>query len=149
MKPHVPPPRRLEGVVKGSPRVPTNWWLVVSGTLVLGLGVFHSLLGELFLVRRLLRRENLPRLFSGDSFTKITIRYAWHLLSIVVFGIAALLFWAAATPPERVPKSILGVLVATLLAATLWALASTRGRHLSWIVLLLATAFTWIGAVET
>ncbi len=36
-----------------------------------------SILGEKYILIRLLRRD-LPNLFSGDSFTKQTLRFAWR-----------------------------------------------------------------------
>jgi hypothetical protein len=116
-----------------------------SGLLILGLGVFHSLLGEICIVRRLLRRDDLPRLFGGDSFTKLTIRYAWHLLTILCVGCAAILFVAGREASGRYTE-VAGILSITFGAMGIWGLVATRGRHLSWIVLLLAAVLAGLGA---
>ncbi len=123
----------------------TNLYLVASGLLILGLGVFHSLLGEIYIIRRLLRREDLPHLFGNDSFTRLTIRYAWHLLTLVCVGAAATLF-AVSTRDISMFAPVVWILVVTFFAAGIWGIASTHGRHLSWIVLLLAAALAAIGA---
>jgi hypothetical protein len=122
-----------------------NWFLVASGLLILGLGVFHSLLGEIYLVRRLLRREDLPHLFGGDSFTKLTIRYAWHLLTILCVASAAILFYIA-PKQDAAFTPIAGILSVTFAVCGVWGLVATRGRHLSWIVLLVAALLAGLGA---
>lgn len=123
----------------------TDYYLVASGVLIVGLGVFHSLLGEIYLVRRLLRRDDLPRLFGDDSFTRLTIRYAWHLLTLFCVAAAGVLFIAASRDDAGLVP-VVWILVATFAACGVWGLASTRARHLSWIVLLAAAALAAIGA---
>lgn len=124
-----------------------NWFLIASGVLILGLGVFHSLLGERYLVRRLLRRDGLPRLFGGDSFTKLTIRYAWHLLTILCGACAAILFYVA-PKQDAAYLPIVGILSVAFGLCGVWGLIATRGRHPSWVVLLVAAALAWIGAPQ-
>lgn len=68
----------------------------VSGPLLLAAGLTillaaaHSYLGERYILIRLLRREDLPRLFGGVDLTKQTLRFAWHLTSIAWVGLAYL-----------------------------------------------------------
>ncbi len=126
--------------------MPLDPALAAAGILVAGLGVFHSVMGERYVVRRLLRRDNLPKLFGDDSFTKLTIRYAWHLLTIVVFAMAAILFWAAARPTIGGRAWPAGIVACALGAAAVWGIVSTRGRHLSWIVLAGAAILSFVGA---
>jgi len=65
---------------------------VVAAAAILTLTVVaHSFLGERYILIRLLRRENLPRLFGSDWFTKRTLRIAWHLTSIAWLGLAGIL----------------------------------------------------------
>lgn len=99
--------------------------LVVAASLCGALAVAHSYLGERFVVRRMLRRDQ-PRLFGSDDFTKRTLRFQWHLLSVAWVGMGALLV--------VVPESALVVGVAMLASAGI-ALAASRGKHLAWIVM--------------
>lgn len=122
-----------------------NGWLLASAALAIGLGLFHSIAGERYLVRRLLRRENLPKLFGNDSFTRLTIRYAWHLLTIAVFGLSALLVWAAQPAPPEGAAFLARLVSITWFVGAAWAVVATRGRHLSWIVLLAAAVLSWLG----
>src|SRR3989304_9726957 len=62
--------------------------LVIAAMLTVGVGVAHSVLGERYIIRRLLRRNDLPK---TDAFTRQTIRFAWHLPPIAWFGLAAVL----------------------------------------------------------
>lgn len=124
-----------------------NPWLIFSAVLAIGLALFHSILGERYLVRRLLRRENLPKLFGDDSFTKLTIRYAWHLLTIACFGLAAVRLWAARPGTSSDEPEAARIVAITLLLAGVWGMVATRGRHLSWIVLLAAGGLAWYGAM--
>ena len=120
-------------------------YLVTAAVLVIGLGAFHSVMGEIYIVRRLLRRDNLPKLFGGDTFTKRTIRYAWHLLTIFATAIGGILF-AFSSTGESSLRVIAAILGWSFVAATVWGLASTRGRHLSWLVFLALAILTFAAA---
>ena len=92
---------------------------------------------------RLFRRENLPRLFGSDWFTKRTLRFAWHLTSVAWLGFAALLAMLAdAAPPSR--QALLAVVAATFLLTSLIAAVASRGRHLSWPVFLAVAVLAWL-----
>ena len=56
--------------------------LSIAAVLIGGTAVAHSVLGERYILVRLFRRENLPRLFGSDELTKRTLRFAWHLTSV-------------------------------------------------------------------
>jgi hypothetical protein len=119
--------------------------LAVAGALAIGIAVAHSLLGERYIVRRLLRRDDLPRLYGGQWFTRRTIRFAWHLTSIAWVGLGAVLLVLASetTPSVAVltsgtDTSTLAARVAgvTFLASAAVTAAASRFRHLAWIVFL-------------
>ena len=62
------------------------------------LAAAHSYLGERYILIRLFRREDLPKLFGGGTeFTTRTLRFAWHLTSVawIAFLAIAALAWAA------------------------------------------------------
>ena len=65
--------------------------LLVAATLLAVTAAAHSVLGERYILVRLFRRDDLPRLFGSDAFTKRTLRFAWHLTTIAWFGLAAIL----------------------------------------------------------
>lgn len=97
------------------------------------LGLAHSVLGERYILVRLFRRDNLPVLFGSTEFTTRTLRFAWHITTILWWGFAVLL-WQSASG-EANPSFILIVIGFTSIAAGLLPLFITRGKHLSWIAL--------------
>jgi hypothetical protein len=63
--------------------------LVAAAVLMFLLGLAHSVLGERYLLIRLFRRPDLPTLFGGTAFTTQTLRFAWHLTTVIAWGLAA------------------------------------------------------------
>lgn len=117
-----------------------------AAVLLFLLGLAHSVLGERYILVRLFRRDNLPRLFGGTAFTIRTLRFAWHITTVAWWGMAVLLWQAAAGDPGR--GAVLTVLGWTLLLSAALPLVITRGRHLSWMVLGLAGGLAlWSAAV--
>ena len=102
----------------------------IAAGLCFALGVAHSVLGERYILIRLFRRGNLPKLFGGTEFTARTLRFAWHLTSVAWWG-AAVLFWYMARNRLSL-ASAAGVFLVSA-AVTLFA---SRGRHFAWPVFL-------------
>ena len=98
--------------------------------------VLHSVLGERYIVGRLLRREDLPRLFGDDAFTKQTIRFAWHVTSVAWWGLGAILIAVVLAPEGQVLRSIIQVVAVTFLVTAVITAVATRLRHLAWVVFL-------------
>ena len=98
------------------------------------LAAANSFLGERYILMRLFRRDDLPKLFGGTAFTTRTLRFAWHLTSVAWLGLAAALL-----APARVAE----VVALTFGISGLAALAGSRGRHLSWIVFFAIAALAW------
>ena len=118
--------------------------LLVASVVVVLLGVAHSYLGERYILVRLLRRDDLPRLFGGVEFTKGTLRFAWHLTTVAWGGLAGVLAaqgWSPAAP-WRVHGQ---VIAATFGLSGLVALVGSKGRHLSWVVFFFIAALVWLG----
>lgn len=105
--------------------------LVAAALLAIGIGLVHSYLGEKYVLIRLFRQP-LPKLFGDDHFTKQTIRFVWHILTIAWFGFAALLYLLDSPQVSR-PHML--IVIGGMFATTgLVALIASRGKHLSWIV---------------
>jgi hypothetical protein len=117
--------------------------LEIAAALIFALGAAHSYLGERYLLMRLFRRDSLPKLLGGTEFTKQTLRFAWHLTTVVWWGLALLLLQAA--QGELTTTSTVQVIGWTAIVSGLFPLVFTRGRHLSWIVMFAigALALTW------
>ena len=105
--------------------------LLSAGILTILIGLVHSYLGEKYILMRLFRQP-LPKLFGDDTFTKQTLRFVWHLLTVAWFGLAALMFLRHVGSPSS--SNILIVIATTFAITALTALIASRARHLSWIV---------------
>jgi len=115
--------------------------LVIAAMLTVGVGVAHSVLGERYIIRRLLRRNDLPK---TDAFTRQTIRFAWHLTTIAWFGLAAVLALIGGRLGDPAPTTAVlqsGDPLDTVRAVG--AVIATRGRHLAWIVFLVIAALVF------
>ena len=119
-------------------------WLLIAAVLLLLLGLVHSVLGERYILVRLFRRDNLPRLFGSDVFTKRTLRFAWHLTTVVWLGVAVLLVRMAGGQTLGAPE-IGGTVASTAGVSALVALVGSRGRHPAWIVFLVVAGLVWAG----
>jgi hypothetical protein len=112
-----------------------NLPLVSAAALAIAIGIVHSALGEHYIIRRLLRRQDLPQLFGDDSFTRQTLRYGWHLVTVAWFGLAAVLMvLSGGLVVVRVSDGVVFAIALTFLANAILSLVFTRGRHLSWVV---------------
>lgn len=105
---------------------------ILAATLLALTAIAHSYLGERYILLRLFRRGDLPRLLGSDWFTKRTLRFAWHLTSVAWLGFAAVLLEIVRDPvPSR---SVLLQVVAATVAAHATAVAfASRGKHLAWL----------------
>ncbi len=111
-----------------------NIALYFAAFLALAVGLAHSVLGERYILIRLFRREDLPRLLGSPDFTIRTLRFAWHLTTIAWWGFAGILVLLA-TPPIS-SRGVGMVIGCTFLIHAAIALFFSRGRHLAWPVFL-------------
>jgi hypothetical protein len=117
---------------------------VAAAAITALVAVVHSLLGERYILVRLFRREDLPKLFGGSEFTKQTLRLAWHITSVAFLGLGALVLMLPASV-GGVPSGPAQVIAATYGVSGLVALVCSRGRHLSWIAFFAVAALVWWG----
>lgn len=103
----------------------------IAALLLVFIGVAHSYLGERYLLIRLFRRDNLPKLYGGQTFTKNTLRFAWHVTTIAWWGFAAILVHLAQGPLSA--HVIAGIIGITFLLHALVSLVGAKGKHLSWL----------------
>jgi hypothetical protein len=107
--------------------------LYLAAFLAVALGLAHSLLGERYILSRLFRRSDLPKLFGSVEFTTRTLRFAWHITTVAWFGFAALLVHAGRG--DLTISGTLQIIGVTAVVSGFLPLVLTRGRHLSWLVL--------------
>lgn len=116
--------------MSGSEATPMQLALYLAAALTTGVGIAHSYLGERYVLIRLFRRPDLPKLFGGTDFTIRTLRFAWHLTSVAWLGFAVILVQLAHRPPTTV---VLGATIGGIfLVHAAVTLFGSRGRHLAW-----------------
>jgi len=114
-----------------------NVLLTSAALLAVAIGAAHSWLGEKYLLSRLLRLEKLPRIRGSRSFTRHTIRFAWHLTTVALLGMAGVLLVLSGSPhPAPSSRGILASVSATFLLSALLLAVGARLRHFSWFVFL-------------
>ena len=113
--------------------------LYIAALLAVAVGVAHSVLGERYILTRLFRREDLPKLFGGTEFTTRTLRFAWHITTIAWWGFAAILVQLAKASVSA--SGVALVVGITFVATAIVTLAVSRAKHLAWPV------FAFIGFV--
>ncbi|MBC8504618.1 MAG: hypothetical protein ISR58_18730 [Anaerolineales bacterium] len=121
--------------------------LILAAILAIAIGVAHSWLGERYIISRLLRRDNLPKLFGDDSFTKQTLRYGWHLTTTAWWGLGLILLISGGLLPEiDLRRGVILTVGFTFLVSAAFSFIFTRGRHLSWVVFLAIAVLSGIAA---
>jgi len=122
--------------------------LLIASLLLIFIGFVHSFLGEKYLLIRLFKRENLPKLLGSDWFTKRVLRFAWHLTTIAWWGFAAILYFLS-HPSDNIYFEILMTITVVFAISAIVSLLFSRGKHLSWIFFLVISITSFIGAISS
>lgn len=108
--------------------------LLTAALLCFLLALAHSYLGERFLLGPLLRSQALERIYGNWAwFVGRTLRFAWHITTILAWGFA-FIFWRMAAGETALEPLILRTTAAVFFLCGALALGFTKGRHYSWIV---------------
>lgn len=122
-----------------------TYFLTSAAALAFLIGVAHTLLGERYIVTRLLRRSDLPELFGADTFTRQTIRFAWHLTTVAWWGLASILVAVSGVfEGVLVRNAVVSSIAFTFLASAILSIVFTRGKHLSWLVFVAIAFLCWL-----
>ena len=119
--------------------------LIAAAALLAAVGLAHSFLGEKYILIRLFRRHDLPKLFGSDWFTRRTLRFAWHLTSLAWFGFAGVVQQVSGLP-QGAASAVLQVIGLTFLVCALVTALASHGRHLAWLVFLAIGLLCWFSA---
>ncbi len=118
---------------------------LIAAVLLMLMVVVHSVMGERLVFRELLSLPDLPRLGRSRSLMRQTLRFNWHVTSVIGIVVAATLVSLAAAPEPAAGDQIATAIAIGLLVCALLAGISTRGRHYSWTVFLASSALVWFG----
>jgi hypothetical protein len=116
---------------------------MIAAALAFGVGTAHSLLGEKYIVSRLMRLEHLPHLAGSDDLTRRIIAFAWHLTSIAWWGFGAIL--VALAVDGNLTSSVSGVITVVFMASAVLTAVGSRLQHPAWIVFLAISVLSLIG----
>ena len=116
-----------------------NAYFVAASALLFLVGLIHSVLGEILIFRRMRRASVIPA-YGGELLRERHVRIlwaAWHVVTVMGWGLAAVLLWLSLPASERPVLSFLaGIAIAATLAGSLLVLIGTGGKHPAWIGLL-------------
>ena len=118
--------------------------LIIGTILLLIIGLIHSYLGEKYLLIRLFRRKDLPKLLGSDWFTKRVLRSSWHLTTLAWWGFAAILY-VLSTPSVNIQNEILIIITVVFALSGIVSLLFSRGKHLSWLFFFIIAATSYYG----
>lgn len=122
--------------------------MLLAAVLLLFLtGVAHSYLGERYILIRLFRRDDLPKLFGDTSFTVGTLRFAWHLTTVAWWGLGYLALVAGSS--SLTSAHVLRAIGTVAIVSGVFPLIFTRGRHLSWIVFFAVGVMLMVAASDS
>lgn len=119
--------------------------LPAAAVLCVLLGLGHSLLGERYLIGPIVRMDGLPRILGDVGQTRTVLRFAWHLTTLLWWGIAAVLAYMAAVP-AALSRPLLWMIVLVFGASGAIALVGTRGAHKSWVYFFAIAGLTALAA---
>jgi len=120
--------------------------LLIGSFLLLFIGFVHSYLGEKYILIRLFRRDNIPKLLGSDWFTKRVLRFAWHITTIAWWGFAAILYFLS-NPSVDLRSEILFTITAVFAISGIVSLLFSRGKHLSWLIFFGIASMSWFGVI--
>lgn len=120
--------------------------LILAIALLILTGAAHSYLGERYILIRLFKRAELPKVLGSSAFTKGTLRFVWHLLTVVWLGIAWLLLKSGEGQFDT--QLFLRTIAVVAAVSGLFPLVFTRGKHLSWIVFFIVAGLLWSTAAS-
>jgi len=120
--------------------------LLFAGVLSALIGIAHSVLGEKLVLGPLFERGDVPKLLGSTSFARHTLRFTWHLTTVLLLGICAVVVVFSLSPSYPQSACIIRVLAATFAVCSLLSLIGARAKHFSWWVFLIIAVLLWLGA---
>ena len=132
--------------------------LTAAAVLTILVGIAHSYLGERYILVRLMRREDLPRLFGSDWFTRRTLRFGWHLTTVAWFGLAIVMLILAdevgnplpstaalsTADPQALARSLAQTIAGIFGVSAVVTATASRCKHLAWPVFATISVLCWI-----
>jgi hypothetical protein len=122
-----------------------NAYLVVAAALAIVHGLVHSALGEAAILAPLFARGNLPPLLGSELHARQTLRLAWHVTTVLLWGIAALMLVLASRPLDATALLVVRVLAVSFAGAAVVAAVGSRLWHFAWGAFAAIAVLLWLG----
>lgn len=123
-----------------------NSWLVLGGALTLLVALVHSVLGEILIFQRMRSGALVPT--KGQPVLRerhVRILWAtWHIVSLLGFGMAAVLLGMALLPQWELRDLLLRAVSLSMGASSALVLFATKGMQPGWLGLLLVAISAWM-----
>jgi hypothetical protein len=122
--------------------------LALAAAVTIAIAAAHSWLGERKILGPLLAS---PLALGGArraAFVRLTLRFAWHLTSLLLLGGAAILAALAAAPPDLGALLVLEISGAIFIASAAITLSYSDGRHIGWPLFLIVGILCWWTAAQ-
>lgn len=120
-----------------------DWRLLAAFFVTVVIALAHSALGERRLLRPLLNQFGDAGVAGWDEFSRLTLRFAWHLTSVLMLACAVILLTLAFLPVELVSILVLEILGALFIASAAITGSYSRGRHIAWPLFALVGGLCW------
>lgn len=121
--------------------------LLVASVLIFLLGLIHSVLGELLILRPMKQVTGFPPILGSLELPKQTVWIVWHILTVFAWVLALIVGHAAsqAALGEGDRFALRTIAVACVISAG-FGVVGTRARHASWVAFLAIAILCWVGA---
>jgi hypothetical protein len=115
--------------------------LAAAAIVLVVTALAHSVLGELFILRKMAPGV-FPRLLRSDVLAARTTRATWHITTALGAAFIPILWHERAAPDPFV----IDVIASSLAACGVIGIVVTRARHPGWIAFAVAAALAFAGA---
>jgi hypothetical protein len=114
-----------------------NLYLLIASGITFFLGLVHSALGEVIILRHLPNVQGFPPILKSDLLPKWTIRITWHIATILGWGVAAVLaHFSQIKSFGSGDIFMIRVLAIMFFASSAVSLVGAKARHPSWVAFL-------------
>lgn len=121
-----------------------NLYFFIAALLIYAIALAHSILGEWLIIIPLSRTE-LPTLLGREHAMQRVLRFAWHLTTVILFGLATLVAYWSIIESESAITTMSEAVAVTFAASSVLSLILTRARHFSWYVFAVIAVLLWLG----
>jgi hypothetical protein len=122
--------------------------LALAAAITIVIAAAHSWLGERKILGPLLAQPLALGAPRRTAFVRLTLRFSWHLTSLLWLGGAAMMAALGAAPPDLAALLVLEISGAVFIASAAITLSYSDGRHIGWPLFLIVGILCWWTAAQ-